>query len=1465
MKRLVLFTCALLAASGTRLAAQEDDETERFFAIPLVRDTRELAAVADEHLRAERFPEAIASLQRILEDHAHEVLPAQKKEPGQSATYQGAAEWAMARLFELPEAARAEYRARYEPRAAEALLHARLAPSRGNLVAITRRWPLAPAAVRAWWALGDLELEGGQAEAAELAWRQALALARELGLATQAPAPARLAWLKEREAARANTPRLQPGLPRADAQAWTRALDLTPFVQGKPNPVRNLQPVVANGLVLVGTTLCLYAIDAFTGELRWQAGPPSGWAALAQSARNALYDGINWDQVLLAPAAGDGVALAVMQQPFTEYKTADWQNIEIMRSIPERRLHAYDLGSGRELWNHAPRLTTDGLLQEWDGEGSYAQRMMVAGSPVVAGARVLVPCYRMQGRIDYHVACYELASGELLWSTLVVSGQRERNMFGRSVKEFSASPLVVAGNRVLAQTELGTLAALDLFSGRILWQTAYPQIPLPRTKNYGPPTRPLTWTLLAPPVLVGDVVVSAPSDSMEILAVRLANGAKLWAYRGEQLQELDRETAMLSFNHLVGADADTLYLSGAKLSALQKPGGIGTTGYFVTRWKQKLDRSDSAPRALLAGDAIIAPNEKRRAVYDRRTGAEAPTLSGGWGSGEAGSLCLWDGALFSLSAQGLLSGYFDWQGQLERARRLADSSSDEAPLRTAAELYLRHGSMQLADGDAQGARATLAEARTLFTRLRQHSARPDVRSELACVRALAESLARLLREDEALAVLSGARPLAAVPKDLAELLFLEERILRARGGAQRIARLSEIEACWGEQPLPGEVRAESMRRWLADASAGSASEPESDALPTVLWVALERADERVRAGELAAALEDLHLALRHARGLALARGVPLGNLVNERIARLLALPGGEAAYAPLEAEAAELLAEERQDEATLAEVSERYPHSRAAERALGLLIERAADARDAPTVARLVRAALSRGGLTPEREAAFLLVLAHTLGEQGNGAFERSLVAALARAFPTQVSALAAHAGRTLATLAAESAEDTFEAPPAPVLFDSGVVSAGQPLQVEASFLGALRPADAAPESAPHELHLYATRTQLQAFTSVSPGAPLWTRALDLGNPPCAFAPGRVVLGTRAGLVCLDERGRELWAHATEDDPPVELAHSGGVLVALLRSERVLALDALLGLPLWERTLEVDDNWTGPVVGGGHAVFFSQLHKLPPRALVLDLFRGRVTADIRLSGYDSKPALARSAWIAEERLVAPAFGVRPAQLSAFALAGGQRAWTIEFGVDEELHAVAHTQGKAFPITLVPTFGPAAGYGAVYELDARTGTVRKVVPLQAGERVMGLGAQLSEELPAPYLFTHVHSEKEHSIPIRALHLPYGVQWTWALPIGPQEIYDGRALPMPAVSSDCVAIAYSTRRTGGAPGSEATLVFVDKRAGKKVDTLTLDAAFAQTSQLELRGLGAALFVLGKGSTPRGACLDILEKLR
>ena len=45
-------------------------------------------------------------------------------------------------------------------------------------------------------------------------------------------------------------------------------------------------------------------------------------------------------------------------------------------------------------------------------------------------------------------------------------------MFGRPEHAFSAPPVRVEGDRVVVLTQLGSLAALDLFSGSILWGNA---------------------------------------------------------------------------------------------------------------------------------------------------------------------------------------------------------------------------------------------------------------------------------------------------------------------------------------------------------------------------------------------------------------------------------------------------------------------------------------------------------------------------------------------------------------------------------------------------------------------------------------------------------------------------------------------------------------------------------------------------------------------------------------------------------------------------------------------------------------------------------------------------------------------------------------------------------------------------------------------------------------------------------
>ena len=270
-----------------------------------------------------------------------------------------------------------------------------------------------------------------------------------------------------------------------------------------------------------------------------------------------------------------------------------------------------------------------------------------------------------------------------------------------------------------------------------------------------------------------------------------------------------------------------------------------------------------------------------------------------------------------------------------------------------------------------------------------------------------------------------------------------------------------------------------------------------------------------------------------------------------------------------------------------------------------------------------------------------------------------------------------------------------------------------------------------------------------------------------------------------------------------------------------------------------------------------------------PRVLVLDLHTGRARADFRLPPGEWKAPLEASAWVSGGRLIVPAFASRapsPVSLSAFDLGDGRRAWTNTFPSGEELFALVRHGGETYPLTLGAALGTGAANGAVHLLDEQSGSLRRIVPLKAGEKWMGIEEGSAVELVEPWLFAYSFSDGglERGVQVRALHLPGGVAWSWSLPVAQNEFYDGRELAMPAVSENTVALAMPVHRAAGGP-LETVLVFLDKRAGRKLDLCAVGGPLAGARRLELRGLGDALFLQGWSPTGRGTGLEILEALR
>jgi hypothetical protein len=152
----------------------------------------------------------------------------------------------------------------------------------------------------------------------------------------------------------------------------------------------------------------------------------------------------------------------------------------------------------------------------------------------------------------------------------------------------------------------------------------------------------------------------------------------------------------------------------------------------------------------------------------------------------------------------------------------------------------------------------------------------------------------------------------------------------------------------------------------------------------------------------------------------------------------------------------------------------------------------------------------------------------------------------------------------------------------------------------------------------------------------------------------------------------------------------------------------------------------------------------------------------------------------------------------------------------------------------------------------------------VVPVKGADRPMGLEPRTRVELSAPYVF--LFSDNDRSISIRAIHLPYGLSWSYSLPVIGQELYDGMALPMPAVSSEWRGHRVpDPSRRGDPDGRDEHRVRGQGRWQAARHVLLGAREPGSARDIELRGLGDALFVLSRGSSPRGSRLAILEKTR
>ena len=1464
-----LALCSLVTQAQDPLSTDDEvDPGSQFYSVPDTRGANELALRIESHLAAERWGEAQHDLQRMLEDHGSDLLGKRWRAPesGNSLypTYPGAAEWATAQLASLPAEAQQLYRDRYERRAGEALAQARDAGDRRALTQLIRRYPLTLAAEQAWWTLGDLELELGNGYAAAHAWRRAAQTAESSERALGEGAQRRLELSTELEleatlqgggSMRLPGPGESPGpVPRHHANSWTAQLPSGPLDGSWRGNHFNLHGVMHSGRLYVSTSLSVLALDAHTSEELWRTREPHGWSSVVR--RDELYDGIHRDELLIAPAAARGVVVAALQIPRINLPNTNYQGIPITRALPERRLHAFDAETGELLWDHAPPLN-------WDGEsGEYEERMHVAGPPVIVGARVLVPLYRIQGRIDYHVGCFDLTDGRLLWSTYVVSGQRELNMFGRHILEFCAPPLRVEGDSVLALTQLGVLSSMELFTGRVRWSSTYEQIPLPQTHGWQTTERRQVWRN-TPPIVADEAVIVAPVDSEDIVAYELATGAALWAYPHHRRA---RSNAERGVNALVGADENTLYLAGSSAVALRRNRGLGSrSGGFTRAWMAELPgvslAMNSSPHALLCDEALLVPRRTGVVAVDRRSGATVASMGLEWPTNAQGNLLLADGALFSLTGSRVL-GYFDWDVLLERARgdALARPSDLEAQL-DLASLQRRRGQSLESEGRPEAALQDYRAAEQQLVRaLPGTGASPEsVQAEMHQVlRAQARVLRELGNEPDALRRLEEAQVFASDLDELRDTLLEAQSILRKDLGPGWLEKLAELERRVGARPMPSEHLDFLSDPLLAELQRGVADpvrEFEEAQLSVGLWVRIERSQALGTLRRYEDELRDLHELIARFGARPLVGGHTVRELAVARIGRRLA-QGGASSYTAFESEARSLLdsALAARDGARLDRVVDLYPHSVAAAEARQQRIDVAFEAGEWETFTALCSEAWSSSARPDQTDAGLLARLATVADSVGNTALARAALSEAARAWPGLVSPLSEHEGATLSQLA-ESVRTPSAAPlkSERSAFDEGLALAGA-WTGDWIFLG-----EVAPSSDGSGTRLvFGDRRRVVAFDPARPDSPAWEHQLQRGltrefwRDSSALVPGRVLVAVMdEGVIGIDAGSGELaWQHASQPDFVHSLSASDGVVLAEMQvpgeRARIRALDAQAGLVLWER----EERGAGEVelvVGDGRVVLLPSPFHRGVDATVLDLVRGVRLSELRIdepvSRYD-----VRHAWVEDGLLVLPSFlsGGLPDRnhVVAYDLERGAREWRLAFRDWEELWSIARAQGETY--LYLNAEGGNRG-GSIQQLSIESGARREIVELAPFEKPLGLERRSSVELHAPYLFLLAPDSNARGCPVSAVRLPYGKHWVYPLPISYEGLF-GTDLPQPAVSQSSVILAYTSLDRSNRLGSNTHVVVLDRETGRLRDSRVLAPELGVASDLEMVGLDMALFLSG-----------------
>lgn len=1420
------------------------------FAVADTREVRELLQQADRYLSDGSWPLGLAKLQEVIEEHPSELFPS----PTLKGVFVGAAHLAEEWIDRLPSEAREVYQSSYGP-PARALLAQTREGQRDLLLRVVQRYGKTQEGRRALLLLGELALEQGHWAESERLFRRCLKgeggspdpevllrlgylfkvrgqrgaleglipdagteisfLGRRTNLLSLlqkwlAETPPNPAFVPEFQGLQAPSPRQLPPTPTGlDKPAWRYSerdgVFQHPFHSelGVPDPAFNLHPTVEEDRLLFSDSIGVFALDLYTGKERWRYPGPAGWERIPErEKRNDFFGSGANPNVCVAGAASQGICVFPLQVPLKLHENEQFQGIPIRTIIPTRRLFAFDAESGRILWSHwRPELARLGM-------GEIVDRTSVATPPIVAGGRVYAGIYRMEGKIDFYVACFDLKTGRTLWKTPVVTGQLELNMFGRPIREFAGSPLLLDGGNLYFATNLGVCASADAESGRLRWVSRYDQIFIGPALSYQRNPRVVHWAN-QPPVHGEGILFVTPLDSEYLYAIRPETGEVLARRFFNQVDGSNRYN--LGLRHLLGVAEGKLFLSGTWLVALAAREGLGAAPYSpVWRPRQilpnEISKSSQLPRGVLTDRGVLVPTLDGILTFSLEDGSPAEEFAS-WQatSRDRGNLAVAGGILLALSDLSI-EARFDWDSLLVDARRTASSGGPEA-LERLGRLLRRRGDSLAQAGKAGYEKAieAFAEASRILERLLELG-RPDAAGELSDLY-LSLGEMELGRKNFAEAEAHFRRAQAKAPGP--------------QGRLQALLRLTDLQREWGPRKAFDNSLAELERDFAGERRRIDGK----GEIPVGLYVQLLRHQTHLARQEEEAAVRVLQEILRQ-YGLESLENESAADFARDAIADLLRAKGREL-YAPYESQAQERLdsALESRDRAALLELIRLYPNAAVVAKAYRALAEISLEADDPETVVSVCRRYLALE-TSPEGRASMLRRMAAAFERAGNPPFAEGLLRKLGALYPDLTSDFLSDGGKTFAELAR---------PPLPLRPSPGPrppLSPGAETTVAYSSLLVLT--TLGERATRLGYYLAAADGELRCYRPTEPeglAKPLWRVTLDAesGEEPLAALTGKtltVAAGRTVQGLSL-ETGARRWIR-TISSPIHEAFSRNGVFLYTLKDRkgnfRSEAVDALLGIPLWsiplpwerpplvilgegevtfqppagaaDESMEIYDLWTG----------LAELKVSPPR--LPEVLGGAIASGVLILAYP--PAISRN--VDRED--------RSAMLRGYPLRSQLGSWRAEIPSKYGIHSLLFAEEK--PYLLLDSRDPREEEGgAVCAIYPEEGRFSILQTFPKGAIFPGLFRNLTNAADQAD-FLVIHPEAKGFLKAVLLDLGTGkILWKRTLPHTVSQLAEGEFPPSPVLTADLLFLPLKTHRPTAA-GSRVEVMVLDRHSSEPVGT-------------------------------------------